>query len=200
MFTSRAEHRLLLREDNADLRLGPIGHEVGLLSKSACDRVTAKEARIAEEIRRLEETAVVPSAETQTALASIGTAPIRQPTRLAILLRRPEVAYADLAKLGEPRQPGALMTEDVAAQAEIEIKYGGYVERQRQLVARSRDTEDVGIPANLDYERIAGLSNEAREKLGRIRPRSLGQASRIAGITPVAVSLLAIHLRRSGLA
>ena len=96
--------------------------------------------------------------------------------------------------------PGISMAEDVAAQAEIEIKYGGYVERQRQLVARYRDTEDVGIPANLDYERIAGLSNEAREKLGRIRPRSLGQAGRIAGITPAAVSLLAIHLRRNGLA
>jgi tRNA uridine 5-carboxymethylaminomethyl modification enzyme len=200
MFTSRAEHRLLLREDNADLRLGAIGHEVGLLSESARDRVSAKEARIAEEIRRLEETTVVPSREIQTALANMGTAPIRQPTRLAMLLRRPEVAYADLATLGESKQPGISMAEDVAAQAEIEIKYGGYVERQRQLVARYRDTEDVGIPANLDYERIAGLSNEAREKLGRIRPRSLGQAGRIAGITPAAVSLLAIHLRRNGLA
>jgi tRNA uridine 5-carboxymethylaminomethyl modification enzyme len=200
MFTSRAEHRLLLREDNADLRLGAIGHEVGLLSESARDRVSAKEARIAEEIRRLEETTVVPSREIQTALANMGTAPIRQPTRLAMLLRRPEVAYADLATLGESKQPGISMAEDVAAQAEIEIKYGGYVERQRQLVARYRDTEDVGIPANLDYEHIAGLSNEAREKLGRIRPRSLGQAGRIAGITPAAVSLLAIHLRRNGLA
>jgi len=200
MFTSRAEHRLLLREDNADLRLGAIGLEVRLLSESARDRVSAKEVRIAEEIRRLEETTIVPSAEIQAALAGIGTAPIRQPTRLAMLLRRPEVAYADLATLGDSQQARASVTEDVAAQAEIAIKYGGYVERQRQLVARSRDTEDVGIPANLDYGRIAGLSNEAREKLGSIRPRSLGQASRIAGITPAAVSILAIHLRRSGLA
>jgi tRNA uridine 5-carboxymethylaminomethyl modification enzyme len=200
MFTSRAEHRLLLREDNADLRLGGIGHEVGLLSESARDRVIEKESRIEEEISRLEQTSVAPSPEIQAALARMGTAPIRQPTRLATLLRRPEVAYAELAELEISKPATALLAADVAAQVEIEIKYGGYVERQRQLVARSRDTEDVGIPANLDYERVAGLSNEAREKLGKIRPRSLGQASRIAGITPAAVSLLAIHLRRSGLA
>jgi tRNA uridine 5-carboxymethylaminomethyl modification enzyme len=200
MFTSRAEHRLLLREDNADLRLGAIGRDVGLLSESARDRVIAKEGRIADEIHRLEQTTVVPSPEIHAALAKMGTAPIRQPTRLAALLRRPEVAYGEVATLGDPRQAPAFLAEDVAAQVEIEIKYGGYVERQRQLVARSRATENVGIPANLDYERVAGLSNEAREKLGKIRPRSLGQASRISGITPAAVSLLAIHLRRSGLA
>jgi tRNA uridine 5-carboxymethylaminomethyl modification enzyme len=200
MFTSRAEHRLLLREDNADLRLGATGHEVGLVSESARSRMIAKESQIADEIDRLEKTAVVPTPAVHAALARMGTAPIHQPTRLAALLRRPEVTYAELAAIDVSKQPAALLADDAAAQVEIQIKYSGYVERQRQLVARYRDTENVGIPAELDYYRVAGLSNEAREKLGNIRPRSLGQASRIAGITPAAVSLLAIHLRRTGLA
>ncbi|MET0153976.1 MAG: tRNA uridine-5-carboxymethylaminomethyl(34) synthesis enzyme MnmG [Candidatus Binatia bacterium] len=199
MFTSRAEHRLLLREDNADQRLGEIGYRVGLVRESARDRLQAKERWIADEIRRLEETTLVPSPAVETALARIGTAPIRQPLRLAALLRRPEVSYAELRTLETSGQPVTSTSADAAAQVEIEIKYGGYVARQRQLVERSVGIEDVGLPANLDYERIAGLSNEAREKLRKIRPRSLGQASRIAGVTPAAVSLLAIHLRRSGL-
>jgi tRNA uridine 5-carboxymethylaminomethyl modification enzyme len=199
MFTSRAEHRLLLREDNADQRLGEIGYRVGLVRESARDRLQAKERWIADEIRRLEETTLVPSPAVETALARIGTAPIRQPLRLAALLRRPEVSYAELRTLEASGQPVTSTSADAVAQVEIEIKYGGYVARQRQLVERSVGIEDVGLPANLDYERIAGLSNEAREKLGKIRPRSLGQASRIAGVTPAAVSLLAIHLRRSGL-
>jgi tRNA uridine 5-carboxymethylaminomethyl modification enzyme len=198
MFTSRAEHRLLLREDNADLRLGEVGHGIGLLSDSDRDRLQAKERSIAAEIGRLEETTIYPSASVRAALERMGTTPIRQPTYLATLLRRPEVGYAGLAALEVP-EPVPHVTEDAAAQVEIEIKYCGYVERQRQLVERSRGAEDVGLPASLDYERVAGLSNEAKEKLAKIRPRSLGQASRIAGVTPAAVSLLAIHLRRSGL-
>ncbi len=200
MFTSRAEHRLLLREDNADQRLGEIGYKIGLVPASARERLRAKEDSIAAEIRRLEETTISPSPSIQIALARMGTAPIRQPLRLAALLRRPEVSYAGLLTLETSSRPIASVEADAAAQVELEIKYDGYVERQRQLVERARGVEDVLLPPSLDYERVAGLSNEAREKLGKIRPRSLGQASRIAGITPVAVSLLAIHLRRSGLA
>jgi tRNA uridine 5-carboxymethylaminomethyl modification enzyme len=198
MFTSRAEHRLLLREDNADQRLGEIGYRIGLLGESSRARLHAKERWIAAEIRRLEETTISPSPAVQTALARIGTTPIRRPLSLAALLRRPEVGYVELLALTAPVPRVA--SPEAAAQVEIEIKYGGYVERQRQLVERTRGVDDIRLPSDLDYERISGLSNEAREKLAKIRPRSLGQASRIVGITPAAVSLLAIHLRRTGLA
>jgi tRNA uridine 5-carboxymethylaminomethyl modification enzyme len=199
MFTSRAEHRLLLREDNADQRLGEIGYQVGLIDESARKRLQTKERWIAAEIHRLQETTIQPSREIQEALRRIGSAPIRQPLRLAALLRRPEVSYADLMTLEGSSRAVTSARADAATQVEIEIKYGGYIARQKQLVERSRGIEDVGLPANLDYERIAGLSHEAREKLATVRPHSLGQASRIAGVTPSAVSLLAIHLRRSGL-
>jgi tRNA uridine 5-carboxymethylaminomethyl modification enzyme len=198
MFTSRAEHRLLLREDNADQRLGEIGYRIGLLDESSRARLQAKERWIAAEIHRLEETTISPSAAVQAALAKMGTTPIRRPLPLAALLRRPEVGYAELLTLDSP--PSRVPSAEAAAQVEIAIKYGGYVERQRQLVERTRGIDDVRLPPDLEYERISGLSNEAREKLAKMRPRSLGQASRIVGITPAAVSLLAIHLRRTGLA
>jgi tRNA uridine 5-carboxymethylaminomethyl modification enzyme len=198
MFTSRAEHRLLLREDNADQRLGDIGYRIGLLDDSSRARLLEKERCIAAEIRRLEETVISPSPAVEAALARMGSTPIRRALSLAALLRRPEIGYAELLALGTPALRVA--SAEAAAQVEIAIKYGGYVERQRQLVERTRGIDDVVLPADLDYERISGLSNEAREKLAKIRPRSLGQASRIVGITPAAVSLLAIHLRRSDLA
>ncbi|HSD11708.1 MAG TPA: tRNA uridine-5-carboxymethylaminomethyl(34) synthesis enzyme MnmG [Candidatus Binatia bacterium] len=206
MFTSRAEHRLLLREDNADLRLGGIGREIGLLDAAAHDRVMQKQRWIDQELARLETILLQPSDEVQGLLSELGTTPLRYAASLASLLRRPEVGYDDIVALEaaagsirsfEPLDPG---TDDARAQVEIEIKYGGYVQRQRELVERSRRMEAVGLPTDLDYSRVSGLSHEVREKLSAIRPRSLGQASRISGITPAALSLLAIHLRKTGLA
>ena len=202
MFTSRAEHRLLLREDNADARLGEIGHTIGLLRREAYDRLSAKRRWVQEEIQRLEGTCLSGSDVNSEKLAALGSAPIRGSTTLAALLRRPELRYEDV--IGLSRSDGALLASaapaDFAAQIETTIKYGGYVVRQERLVERSRTMERVALPADFDYEGVSGLSHEVREKLLRIRPLSLGQASRISGVTPAAVSLLAIHLRRVGLA
>jgi tRNA uridine 5-carboxymethylaminomethyl modification enzyme len=204
MFTSRAEHRLLLREDNADLRLGEVGHRIGLVDRQASERLDRKREWIAAEIRRLADTLLPPTTALQEALAAHASAPLRGAASLAALLRRPEISYQDLTALEaaaspEPRKAG-WPSQDACAQVEIEIKYGGYVERQREIVERSRQMEDVALPACLDYTRVLGLSNEVREKLSAIRPRSLGQAGRISGVTPAALGLLAIHLRKTGLA
>lgn len=203
MFTSRAEHRLLLREDNADLRLGEIGREIGLLEAAAHERLTHKQRWIGQELARLEGALLAPDAKVQALLAELGTTPLRGPASLASLLRRPELGYRDIAALeaaaGATQPVDPPVGDDARAQIEIEIKYGGYVKRQRELVERFRRMEAVGLPADLDYSRISGLSHEVREKLSVIRPRSLGQASRISGITPAALSLLAIHLRKTGL-
>jgi tRNA uridine 5-carboxymethylaminomethyl modification enzyme len=203
MFTSRAEHRLLLREDNADLRLGDIGHGVGLVKAENHARLAAKRTWVNEEIRRLEGTAIAPTPAVQAALERSATTPLRAATTLAALLRRPELSYSDIARI-EEAAGGASQAlpwpgDDAPSEVEIEIKYGGYVERQRQLVERSRAMDDAILPPNLDYQRVSGLSNEVREKLSTVRPRSLGQAARISGVTPAALSLLAIHLRKTGL-
>jgi len=204
MFTSRAEHRLLLREDNADLRLGEVGRRIGLLDRSATERLERKREWIQSEMRRIAGTKLVPSSALQKALTARVSAPVRSAISLASLLRRPEISYRDLADIetaatGIPR-PRDDSFADAWAELEIEVKYGGYVERQRALVERSRQMEDVALPAELDYARVVGLSHEVREKLAAIRPRSLGQAGRISGVTPAALGLLAIHLRKTGLA
>ncbi len=200
MFTSRAEHRLLLREDNADLRLAGIGSAIGLLDSATRARLAAKRQRVEAELERLESTFVAPQEATQALLAERGTSPLRKATSLASLLRRPELGYDDVCRLAGGCRVAAAETPDVAAQVETTIKYGGYVARQQELVERSRRMEEVAVPANFDYHRVSGLSHEVREKLVAVRPRSLGQASRISGVTPAALSLLAIHLRRAGLA
>jgi tRNA uridine 5-carboxymethylaminomethyl modification enzyme len=206
MFTSRAEHRLLLREDNADLRLAALSRELGLLDAKAHERLARKQGWIDRELTRLERTVLQPSEQVQHLLAELGTAPLRSAATLAALLRRPEISYRDVAAMeglaGSKRCPGLQdsTTADACVQVEIEVKYGGYVQRQRELVERSRRMEETDLPTDLDYSTVSGLSHEVREKLSTIRPRSLGQASRISGITPAAVSLLAIHLRKTGLA
>jgi tRNA uridine 5-carboxymethylaminomethyl modification enzyme len=196
MFTSRAEHRLLLREDNADLRLRDIGHRVGAVSDSDLARTAAKRATVEATRRHLEATVITPSAHLDATLAALGSAPLRAPCALAQLLRRPELALADVWSLAPA--PFALPSPDSAAQVEISAKYAGYVERQNEAISRTRKMERAAIPDTLDYASIPGLSREVRERLAAVRPRSLGQASRIAGVTPAAVSLLSIHLRRIG--
>jgi tRNA uridine 5-carboxymethylaminomethyl modification enzyme len=192
MFTSRAEYRLLLREDNADVRLTEIGHNVGLATDEAYQRVREKKRATAALLEFLEKTDVAPSIYVDSWLQSCGSTPLRNPTSLAQLLRRPEISLQQLrslAKIPEAR-------EDVEAQAEVETKYHGYVERQLQLVEKFRKLENQKLPENIDYYGIPGLSREVREKLTTVRPRSLGQAARIAGVTPAAVSLLSIYLKK----
>jgi tRNA uridine 5-carboxymethylaminomethyl modification enzyme len=193
MFTSRAEYRLLLREDNADIRLTEIGHCIGLATTETYQKVTGKKAKTSMLITLLEREQITPTPEITSKLESIGSAPVRNQTSLAQLLRRPEISVSDIATFSEEVK---LYDPDVALQAEVEIKYAGYIDRQMEMVERFRKIENVGLPEDLDYSDIKGLSREVREKLTKIKPQSLGQASRVAGITPAAISLLSIYLRK----
>ena len=197
MFTSRAEYRLLLREDNADLRLAETAHRIGAISDPEWDRNRAKAAQVAAELRRLEETTVAPSEQTNASLRSLGTAAINKPLSLAQLLRRPELSHAAVCALAGAGAPTSLPS-DVVAQVEVSTKYSGYVKRQQEAVDRFKRLEETSIPIAIDYAAVVGLSREVREKLTHIRPRSLGQAARVPGITPAALSLLSVHLKRYG--
>ncbi|HEY2525723.1 MAG TPA: FAD-dependent oxidoreductase, partial [Candidatus Binataceae bacterium] len=192
MFTSRAEYRLLLREDNADRRLSPIGGRIGLLDAAAGERLRSKDERVRREVVRLSETLVAASEAANSMLVGCGATALAHPARAFDLLKRPEVSYAAvLAMAGlEPN-----LDADEAAQLEIDVKYEGYVRRQAEMVDRSRRLEDAAIPDWVDYSAVSGLSTEVRERLTSVRPRSLGQAARMPGITPAAISLIAIHLR-----
>jgi len=198
MFTSRAEYRLLLREDNADLRLREIGYRVGVVGSADFERTEAKRRQGQQTIARLEGTVLSPSPAVNRHLVDLGSTPIKLPCSLAQLLRRPELSLGEVWALGSLEEPSP--HPDVMAQVEISVKYEGYVRRQEDLIRRAAKVEQVVIPAALNYAAIPGLSREVREKLSAIRPRSLGQASRIAGMTPAALSLLSIHLRRQGVA
>ena len=193
MFTSRAEYRLLLREDNADLRLTEIGHNIGLATAEAHQRMAAKKAKTSKLIGLLEERQINPTMEINKRLEAIGSAPIRNHTSLVQLLRRPELSVSDIAIFAAELNGFA---QDIALQAEVEVKYAGYIDRQTEMVERFKKIENVHLPEDLNYSDIKGLSAEVCEKLTRIKPRSLGQASRISGITPAAVSLLSIYLRK----
>ncbi len=193
MFTSRAEYRLLLREDNADARLREKGYRLGLVSGSDFERLQVKQASVAHELERLNSIRVAPQPEIQQWLERCRSAPLRQPCSLLELLKRPEIDYDALVH-GALGDPG--LDPDVRRQVEIFTKYEGYIQRQQQLVEKFRHLEDWGIPPDMCYDGIAGLSAEASLKLNRVRPASLGQASRIAGITPAAVSILMVHLKK----
>ncbi len=195
MFTSRAEYRLLLREDNADLRLREYGFRLGLVQEAEWRRTQEKKETIAAEIRRCEETVVVPNELLNARLTAWGSAPVKTPLSLAQLLRRPELSYEMIQQL----HPSPLVvSREVATAVEIAIKYEGYIRRQEEGVERLQHLERTRIPPNLDYTALVGLSQEVREKLMALQPRSLGQAARIPGVTPAALSLLAVHLKRIG--
>lgn len=198
MFTSRAEHRLLLREDNADLRLREIGHRVGAVTEEDHQRTVQKRMHADATLELLRSRTVLPSPELDQTLIAFGSTPLRQPSCLAQLVRRPELSLAAVWNLGARPEP--FPPPDVAAQVEISLKYDGYVKRQREAFQRAVRMEEARIPPGFDYGKISGLSREVQEKLTAIRPASLGQASRIAGMTPAAVSLLSIHLKRAGVA
>ncbi|MGE5820926.1 MAG: tRNA uridine-5-carboxymethylaminomethyl(34) synthesis enzyme MnmG [Deltaproteobacteria bacterium] len=192
MFTSRAEYRLLLREDNADMRLTEIGYKLGLATQDSYDRLTAKKQNISDLLEFLERKQVTPANEVNSELALVGSSLLRNPTSLVQLLRRPEVSMEQIRIIAgtEINKYNRIIDSHV----EIQTKYAGYVERQLETVRRFKKVEGVRLPDNFDYSQVAGLSKEVREKLANIRPRSLGQASRIAGITPAAISTLSIYL------
>jgi tRNA uridine 5-carboxymethylaminomethyl modification enzyme len=194
MFTSRAEHRLLLREDNAVERLGPTAERCGLLDDDGRSRLARRLLESAATLARLEEHRFAPSAETAAVLARAGTAPLRAVTTAVELLRRPEVDWDILAALGfpAPLDPGARTS------LLLDVKYSGYIARQRDLVAQAERLEATPLPGDTDFGAISGLSAEVQEKLRAVRPRTLAQAARIPGVTPAAISLLGVHLARRG--
>ncbi len=192
MFTSRAEYRLLLREDNADLRLRETGHRIGLVPDSAWKRFLAKKEDVEKEVSRLEGAQAYPGERINRLLSEKGSAPLRQPATLAQLLRRPELSYGDIIDIdGTVPELSFAVKEEV----EIQIKYEGYLRREHEEVERFRRRERQRIPEDVDFHEVPGLTVEARETLERQRPFTLGHASRLAGITPAAVTALQIYLK-----
>ena len=197
MFTSRAEYRLILREDNADLRLREKGYKIGLVKEGDFDRFLDKKRRIREELDRLENTKVLPNSRFNEMLTQLGSSPLKKPQTLKEILRRPEISYNELSFIDPPS--GALIGSDIFSQVEMEIKYEGYIQKQMEQVDKFKHMENIKIPETFSYESIPGLSREIVQKLSRIRPTSLGQASRISGITPAAISVLMVYLKRKEL-
>ena len=191
MMTSRSEYRLVLRQDNADQRLTAIGHRIGLVSEERLAAVEAKYAAVAQEIRRLEHTGIPGSEALNALLAERGTTPVNDGCRLIDLLRRPQISYDDLRAFDPTPQT---LAADVVEQVEITVKYEGYIQRQQKQVAEFERLEQRLLPEDLDYDHIQGLRLEAREKLSAIRPRSLGQAGRISGVSPADMAALMIYL------
>jgi tRNA uridine 5-carboxymethylaminomethyl modification enzyme len=192
MFTSRAEYRLVLREDNADLRLTEKGRELGLVDDQRWSLFNSKRNAIELEQQRLRSTWVQPQSDQGLAFAERFGTPLTHEYNLLDLLRRPEVDYQSLCEL----TGGADVAADAAEQVEIHTKYAGYIERQQEEIARLRQSENTLLPADLDYQSLNGLSNEIKHKLADVRPQTVGQASRIPGVTPAAVSLLLVHLKK----
>jgi tRNA uridine 5-carboxymethylaminomethyl modification enzyme len=194
MFTSRAEYRLVLREDNADLRLREKGKSIGLGEENEYAEFVKKKENIQSDIKKLNDFIIYPTAENIDRLRDLGSSPLKNPTSLAELLRRPEISYGDL-KIFAPSC--SLTAGKISEQVEIQIKYAGYIQRQEEQINKFSRLENMRLPENINFKKIHGLSSEVKEKLEKIRPISLGQASRIPGITPAALSILMIYLKRN---
>ena len=194
MMTSRAEYRLLLRQDNADLRLRRIGHDIGLVSDAEYEHLLAKETQINAEIERLEKATIGGTPKVQELLARYESTPLKSGTTLAELIKRPELDYEKLAEVDENRPELAF---DVQEQVNIEIKYEGYIKRQMQQVAQFKKLEGKKLPENFDYAQVNSLRKEAVQKLNKIQPSTIGQASRISGVSPADISVLMVYLERS---
>ena len=192
MMTSRAEYRLLLRQDNADLRLTEIGHEVGLISDERYQKFLNKKANIEKEIQRLKEETVKPTEKVNELLKKYGTTELSTGTKMSELLKRTELDYNKLAPIDENRPELTLQEKE---EVEIQIKYEGYIKMQEAQVEKFKKLETKLLPEDLDYEQIKGLSLEARQKLNKFKPRSIGQASRISGVSPADISVLLIYLQ-----
>ena len=193
MMTSRAEYRLLLRQDNADLRLTPIGYKVGLISEERYKRFLDKKQNVEKEIERLESVNIKPTEEVNKFLMEKGSTPIKHGVKLIELLKRSELSYKVLEKLDEVRPE---LTRQEAEQVEIQIKYEGYIKLQLEQVKKFKKLETKMLPEDMDYKNLKGISLEARQKLDKFRPISIGQASRISGISPADIAVLLIHLEQ----
>ena len=191
MMTSRAEYRLLLRQDNADQRLTKLGYEIGLISEERYEKLLEKERLIEEEIHRVERVNIGTSEEVQNLLKTYESTPLTSGTTLAELIRRPELSYEKLAPIDKNRKN---LPEDVAQQVDINIKYDGYIKRQMRQVEQFKKLENKKIPEDINYDEIKSLRIEAKQKLNQIRPASIGQASRISGVSPADVSVLLVYL------
>lgn len=191
MMTSRSEYRLVLRQDNADVRLMPTGYKIGLISQETYDKFLQKEEMVKSELKRLEETSVPLTDELQDILVKCGTAPLQRGCKLIELIKRPQVTYKDLTPVDTSRPD---YPKEVFEQAEISVKYEGYIKRQQQQIKEMRRIECKKIPADIDYTKLKGLRLEAVEKLSKIRPENLGQASRISGVNPADITALNIIL------
>ena len=193
MMTSRAEYRLLLRQDNADLRLTPIGYEVGLISKERYEKFEAKRENIEKEVKRLRELTVKPTKEVNELLSSNGTSELTTGTKMAELLKRTELSYDKLAPIDSQRPE---LTKQEREEVEIQIKYEGYIKLQEGQVEKFKNLETKMLSEELDYDKIKGISLEGRQKLNKFKPRSIGQASRISGVSPADISVLLVYLKQ----
>ncbi len=192
MMTSRAEYRLLLRQDNADLRLTKIGYDVGLISEERYNRFLEKKKHIEQEIKRLKETTVKPTDKVNEFLVKVGTSPLQTGTKLAELLKRTEITYQNMAEIDLERPE---LTLQEAEEVEIQVKYEGYIKLQEQQVDKFKKLEEKLLPEDIDYANIKGIRIEAKQKLEKLRPHSIGQASRISGVSPADISVLLIYLQ-----
>ncbi len=193
MFTSRVEYRLLLREDNADLRLSKIGFELGLISRERFKEVTDKSKGIEKELKRIKNTRIFSTPKVNRYLARFKSAPLRNAATLEDILKRPEISYENLLGLNHTKEK---IPEDVAFQVETQVKYFGFIKRQLCEVERFRKIENIRIPPDINYREIPGLSREIKEKLTNFSPLTLGQASRISGVTPVSIAILMVFLNK----
>ena len=192
MMTSRAEYRLLLRQDNADLRLTEKGHEIGLISDERYEKFLEKKQKINNEIKRLENTIVKPTEKVNNFLVKCGTSPLTTGSKLSELLKRAEITYKSLEEIDEDRPK---LGEQVREEVEIQVKYDGYIKLQEAQVEKFKKMEKKFLPEDLDYEQIKGISLEARQKLNKHKPHSIGQASRISGVSPADISVLLVYLQ-----
>ncbi|MCG1021108.1 tRNA uridine-5-carboxymethylaminomethyl(34) synthesis enzyme MnmG [Sutcliffiella horikoshii] len=197
LLTSRAEYRLLLRHDNADLRLTDIGHDIGLISPERYERFTAKKQEIEMEKERLQSIIIKPNEQVQTIIREAGGSELKDGIRAADLLKRPEMTYQHIHRMVPADKE---ISPDVAEQVEIQVKYEGYIQKSLQQVDRLKKMENKKIPENIDYDDIHGLANEARQKLKEVRPLSVAQASRISGVNPADVSILLVYLEQGRIA
>lgn len=197
LLTSRAEYRLLLRHDNADLRLTELGHQIGLIQEERFERFIQKKAFIEEEKKRLGKVMLKPTSELKEMLAEAGAGELQEPVNAIHLLKRPQVTYADIAKFSPSERE---ISDDVAEQVELQTKYEGYIEKQMQQVDRMKRMDKKKIPIDLDYFAIQGLATEAKQKLDEVRPLSVGQASRVSGVNPSDISILLVYLEQGKLA
>lgn len=194
MMTSRSEYRLVLRQDNADARLTPIGHEIGLISEERYARFLKKQKMIEEERARVENVTIPPSDELNALLVKKGAAPVKTGIKISELLKRPQISYEDLAPFDVDRKP---LPQAVTEQVEISIKYEGYIKREMAKINEMKRLEQKKLPKDIDYSKVKGLRIEAQEKLNKVRPENIGQASRISGVNPADISVLLIYLEQN---